>query len=352
MAQKHVISRFALVTDEFIDACQKEFRSRIPLVLEDEDEALFPAATRALIARESIDADRLAKAGPEILIERELSTFGDWMLLCLSEFLTVILEDAKEDGGSIDPEILVAADRRAVEALFMVANSPIASPLVNYEALNGFLAATLIDKGEPEGITHLLRALAAQLDLNDADGSDFDALDLLDAWHQLGDFAAADNLFAALLRWQPDNAEYYELGSHFMREAGRLDAALAVSRRALELLTSAGDPDDIAESFRVAIEQMESEVEANPGEPASPALLDALTTDFSAGEELSPKAFCARHLPAMLEQPVKRPLTAADVDGYEELDVPETFRRETPKVGRNDPCPCGSGKKFKKCCGR
>ncbi|MFV0350213.1 MAG: YchJ family protein [Halodesulfovibrio sp.] len=29
----------------------------------------------------------------------------------------------------------------------------------------------------------------------------------------------------------------------------------------------------------------------------------------------------------------------------------ETVRRETPKVGRNEPCPCGSGKKFKKCCG-
>ncbi len=27
------------------------------------------------------------------------------------------------------------------------------------------------------------------------------------------------------------------------------------------------------------------------------------------------------------------------------------FKRETPKTGRNDPCPCGSGKKFKKCCG-
>jgi hypothetical protein len=26
-------------------------------------------------------------------------------------------------------------------------------------------------------------------------------------------------------------------------------------------------------------------------------------------------------------------------------------RRSEPKVGRNDPCPCGSGKKFKKCCG-
>ena len=26
--------------------------------------------------------------------------------------------------------------------------------------------------------------------------------------------------------------------------------------------------------------------------------------------------------------------------------------RTTPKIGRNDSCPCGSGKKYKKCCGR
>ena len=30
----------------------------------------------------------------------------------------------------------------------------------------------------------------------------------------------------------------------------------------------------------------------------------------------------------------------------------ETVRRDSPKVGRNDPCPCGSGRKFKKCCGK
>ena len=29
-----------------------------------------------------------------------------------------------------------------------------------------------------------------------------------------------------------------------------------------------------------------------------------------------------------------------------------TFVREGKKVGRNDPCPCGSGKKYKNCCGR
>jgi SEC-C motif-containing protein len=30
----------------------------------------------------------------------------------------------------------------------------------------------------------------------------------------------------------------------------------------------------------------------------------------------------------------------------------EPFIRPTPKIGRNDPCSCGSGKKYKKCCGK
>ena len=37
-----------------------------------------------------------------------------------------------------------------------------------------------------------------------------------------------------------------------------------------------------------------------------------------------------------------------DAEG-DALDEP--FVRAEPKVGRNDPCPCGSGKKYKKCCG-
>ncbi len=37
------------------------------------------------------------------------------------------------------------------------------------------------------------------------------------------------------------------------------------------------------------------------------------------------------------------------VDGDRPASAP--VRRASPKVGRNDPCPCGSGKKQKKCCG-
>ena len=31
--------------------------------------------------------------------------------------------------------------------------------------------------------------------------------------------------------------------------------------------------------------------------------------------------------------------------------TPQPYVRDQPKVGRNEPCVCGSGKKFKKCCG-
>jgi uncharacterized protein YecA (UPF0149 family) len=35
-----------------------------------------------------------------------------------------------------------------------------------------------------------------------------------------------------------------------------------------------------------------------------------------------------------------------------EKERPQTVHRAGSKVGRNDPCPCGSGKKYKKCCGK
>nr|MBP7460864.1 SEC-C domain-containing protein [Candidatus Delongbacteria bacterium] len=43
--------------------------------------------------------------------------------------------------------------------------------------------------------------------------------------------------------------------------------------------------------------------------------------------------------------------------GEPEPEIPaeakgHTLRRMQPKIGPNEPCPCGSGKKYKKCCGR
>jgi preprotein translocase subunit SecA len=42
----------------------------------------------------------------------------------------------------------------------------------------------------------------------------------------------------------------------------------------------------------------------------------------------------------------------AALDGRRPGEQQGTIVREQPKVGRNEPCPCGSGKKYKKCCGK
>ncbi|MBK8857768.1 MAG: preprotein translocase subunit SecA [Opitutaceae bacterium] len=63
--------------------------------------------------------------------------------------------------------------------------------------------------------------------------------------------------------------------------------------------------------------------------------------------------------PSDAPAPAARPAPAAAAQmgdepaaGEPELKLPKvTVRRETPKVGRNDPCPCGSGKKYKNCHG-
>ena len=41
------------------------------------------------------------------------------------------------------------------------------------------------------------------------------------------------------------------------------------------------------------------------------------------------------------------------LEKFKPMDLPPTpkqMARRPPRVGRNEPCPCGSGKKFKRCC--
>lgn len=40
-----------------------------------------------------------------------------------------------------------------------------------------------------------------------------------------------------------------------------------------------------------------------------------------------------------------------DISDFERLAKPVAPAKAADKPGRNDPCPCGSGKKYKKCCG-
>jgi hypothetical protein len=55
------------------------------------------------------------------------------------------------------------------------------------------------------------------------------------------------------------------------------------------------------------------------------------------------KAWLEKNEEAIKEGRFKEPLST--------VEKTETFVKTGPDVGRNDPCPCGSGKKYKKCCG-
>ena len=80
---------------------------------------------------------------------------------------------------------------------------------------------------------------------------------------------------------------------------------------------------------------------------------------FEPGKEtFEHRGYSALGMPSAGQDPVYGEAAEAGVKGPEEMFIPGggkkevTYKREAPKVGRNDPCPCGSGKKYKKCCGR
>ena len=51
------------------------------------------------------------------------------------------------------------------------------------------------------------------------------------------------------------------------------------------------------------------------------------------------------------EEMPQRKKRAMQLSHGDDVSRPTTFKREGQKIGRNAPCPCGSGKKYKKCCG-
>jgi len=50
--------------------------------------------------------------------------------------------------------------------------------------------------------------------------------------------------------------------------------------------------------------------------------------------------------------PAKPVASPQDAKARDALRLQQAMKRDLPKAGRNDPCPCGSGKKYKSCCGR
>ena len=80
--------------------------------------------------------------------------------------------------------------------------------------------------------------------------------------------------------------------------------------------------------------------------PEAPAAMPASESEPEASAEDIPEEFRHRDSTQNLSYS-----GASEAEAVAEPAKPEPARA-APRVGRNDPCPCGSGKKYKKCCGK
>jgi uncharacterized protein len=108
--------------------------------------------------------------------------------------------------------------------------------------------------------------------------------------------------------------------------------------------------------FGHALDQFDAlEALAAPDLPDLLACLWRHLPEQSEEEREYTRALDAEHplktLDAAIEDLVANVVALADLAREARLKV-DTVRREAPKVGRNEPCPCGSGRKFKQCHGR
>ena len=97
--------------------------------------------------------------------------------------------------------------------------------------------------------------------------------------------------------------------------------------------------------------------------PYSYRLIADLVKDIKTDAEQKAESLLDELMEHVSEGTTKEQLTEVLTKSYEDLLAKETktqtvyagrgsYRRSSEKIGRNDPCPCGSGKKYKYCCGK
>lgn len=151
--------------------------------------------------------------------------------------------------------------------------------------------------------------------------------------------AAKAALEARLVR-EPDSLEALEVAADIYQECGDLAAAERHARRYVDVARGKGDIGDLRYAMYtladILLDRGKLDAAREVDEEADALLLaeeDQAESEFLFNEEHDPHCqFC--NTPAHW-QPARQPVVRAQ-----------------PKIGRNQSCPCGSGAKYKKCCGR
>jgi preprotein translocase subunit SecA len=139
-----------------------------------------------------------------------------------------------------------------------------------------------------------------------------------------------------------------------LRALGQQDPAAAYANEGFdmfELMIQSIKEDTVKFCFNVTMQTTTQRKEILRGEQARK---DQFVDQGGSDENVAAKGSAPFSQPAPMEAqwpPQGGDLPAAPVVPSR-TQKPQTYQRELPKVGRNDACPCGSGKKYKNCCGR
>lgn len=113
-------------------------------------------------------------------------------------------------------------------------------------------------------------------------------------------------------------------------------------------------PANIHEYYSLAY--VERRVERPPLSEEDQKIYDSINGEQSEAEMMIFKGFAQAMFGGLNKQKASLPDNdfyddyEDDFSPYHHYEKVETVVRTSPKIGRNDPCPCGSGKKYKKCC--
>ena len=175
------------------------------------------------------------------------------------------------------------------------------------------------------------------------------------SWHEIEERYGAENLTEKLLsnfmlqvldeKWKDHLYDLDQLRNAIQYRAwGQKDPLIEYKREAFELF------EDLINDFRRAFPKRFSRLQVQV--PAQGPVPGPRRPPPSTGAQpIKPMADVDMLMPGAAR--ARQALASAQTSGPDKGDAEPArpTRRSLPKVGRNDPCPCGSGKKYKKCHG-
>ncbi len=378
----HVASGYTRVGPSLIDHCVEAVRDANEVI--EADDRVFTAADMIITARAVLEAERTFETIGTDLDRAELEGVGDWTLTCVATMLGEVSAALRKREKTSEANRLRA---REFALLRRVAKSPWCSPMVSYNQVCSVLVDDCDRRSDPEGL--IFQAAYIVSDQDYESGSNLLGSLARVGWlhHSLGNRERAMDIFTKLVAHDPARVwTYNNLAIMFTRDLP--EVALAAAKRGLEVIGNT-DTERLAEQLRRFVMELDGKKDG-PRPANTNALLDALrgtvehrpmTTKklikFVSPETAQVEKKLRERLPSASElrqlredlRSLPRPLPVlvrpAPETAPKPLPLPAPVARNADpaaialartatsgsKIGRNEACPCGSGKKYKRCCG-